>query len=54
MNIMLVSVTERAIGLRRGDWRPRLDVLLQFLIEAIVISVFGGAIGIELGYSVGT
>jgi putative ABC transport system permease protein len=52
MNIMLVSVTERTreIGIRMAVGATEQDVQRQFLSEAVIISMFGGGIGVTFGY----
>ncbi len=54
MNIMLVTVTERTreVGIRKALGATRLNILMQFLVEALILCMLGGAVGIMLGVGI--
>lgn len=55
MNVMLVSVTERTkeIGIRKALGAKRIDILIQFLVESLMLCILGGTIGVALGVGIG-
>src|SRR6266699_2633026 len=55
MNIMLVSVTERTkeIGIRKSLGARQIDILKQFLVEAVAMSALGGAVGVTIAWIIG-
>jgi putative ABC transport system permease protein len=55
MNIMLVSVTERTkeIGIRKSLGARQMDILKQFLVEAVAMAALGGAIGVTIAWIIG-
>jgi putative ABC transport system permease protein len=55
MNIMLVSVTERTkeIGIRKSLGARQIDILKQFLVEAVAMAAIGGAIGVTIAWIIG-
>ncbi len=54
MNILLVTVSERTkeIGIRKAIWAKSKDIIEQFLVESVILTVFGGCVGIILSYGI--